>query len=357
MIAFWIAALLATGACAALVYAFAMKPAGAGVDPEKSVYLRQLGEIDDLADRGLLGEEERRSAHAEAARRLLRVAPGTEETGPTKGVRLAVAGAIAGLVLIAAAAYLAVGSPGKPDLPYEARLKAWQANPASINAQEMAAVLKGMTRDKPNDVELLTFLARAQAEAGDGRGAIRSVRNALKLQPARADLWFMLGQLELASSEGDAMSPEARDAFVRALALKPDMITPRYLLAKQDILDGRVKEGLAAWRAMLPELPPQAKPLLEREIAAIEKSGGMPGQVAPGQVDPAIQAMVDRLATRMKTNPDDPAGWARLVRSYAVLKDKAKLDEALSIARNLFKDRPTDLAAIEAAADINQQSR
>jgi len=357
MIAFWIAALLATIACLALVYAFAMKPAGAATDPEKSVYLRQLGEIDDLAGRGLLGEEERKSAHAEAARRLLRVAPAPEETTGAKGARLAVWGAIAALAAGAAAIYLAVGSPGRPDQPYEARLKAWEANPTGIGAAEMAAVLRKMTQERPNDVELLSYLARAQAEVGNGPAAVRSVRQALKLAPSRADLWFLLGQLELAMSPDDSMPQEARAAFVEALKIRPDMITPRYMLAKQDIIDGKVQEGLAAWRALLAELPPEGKPLLEREIATVERVGGIPGVMSAEDAAPAIKAMVEGLAARLVENPDDPAGWARLVRSYAVLKDEASLADALTKARALFKDRPQDLAAIEEASEIKPQSR
>ena len=67
--------------------------------------------------------------------------------------------------------------------------------------------------------------------------------------------------------------------------------------------------------------------------------------------NPAIAAMVQGLAERLKTDPNDPAGWARLVRSYAVMRDTAKLNAALTDARRYFKDRPADLAGIEAAAN------
>jgi cytochrome c-type biogenesis protein CcmH len=60
--------------------------------------------------------------------------------------------------------------------------------------------------------------------------------------------------------------------------------------------------------------------------------------------------MVDRLAKRLETSPDDPEGWARLVRAEGVLKDKAAQDAALAKARKLFAGRPDALSRIEAQA-------
>ena len=55
------------------------------------------------------------------------------------------------------------------------------------------------------------------------------------------------------------------------------------------------------------------------------------------------------LAARLAAHPDDPAGWARLVRSYGVLGQTTQRDAALGRARVLFKDRPADLAVVESA--------
>ncbi len=53
--------------------------------------------------------------------------------------------------------------------------------------------------------------------------------------------------------------------------------------------------------------------------------------------------MVDRLAKRLQTQPDDPQGWARLIRAYGVLGRKDRQDAAVAEARRLFKDRPDAL--------------
>ena len=60
--------------------------------------------------------------------------------------------------------------------------------------------------------------------------------------------------------------------------------------------------------------------------------------------------MVDGLAARLKANPDDPAGWVRLVRAYAVLGEIDRRDAALSEARRRFAGKADALAALGAAA-------
>ncbi|HEY9219142.1 MAG TPA: c-type cytochrome biogenesis protein CcmI, partial [Phenylobacterium sp.] len=64
MIGFWVAAGLLAAATAVLVLHRARAAANASPeDATLAVYRRQLGEIDDLAARGLLAETERKSAH------------------------------------------------------------------------------------------------------------------------------------------------------------------------------------------------------------------------------------------------------------------------------------------------------
>jgi cytochrome c-type biogenesis protein CcmI len=72
MITFSIAAVLLSALAAILIL---QRASGAArrtdADPTLAVYRRQLNEIDDLAERGLLAEGELKAARAEAARRLL----------------------------------------------------------------------------------------------------------------------------------------------------------------------------------------------------------------------------------------------------------------------------------------------
>jgi len=68
--------------------------------------------------------------------------------------------------------------------------------------------------------------------------------------------------------------------------------------------------------------------LINRTPAPAEAAGGTPAM---------IQAMVGRLEARLQQNPEDPAGWARLGRSYAVL---GRLDGAYAAYARAYKLAP-----------------
>ena len=61
------------------------------------------------------------------------------------------------------------------------------------------------------------------------------------------------------------------------------------------------------------------------------------------------------LAARLRTRPDDPEGWARLVRAYAVLGREAELQAALAHARRRFSGEA--LARIEGEAATGRRLR
>ncbi len=71
---------------------------------------------------------------------------------------------------------------------------------------------------------------------------------------------------------------------------------------------------------------------------------------ARGGKAPDVGAMVAGLAARLKTYPDDPPGWQRLIRAYAVLGDRDKARAALNDARTIATGHDDQLAALDAEA-------
>jgi len=364
MIALWIAAALICAAAGGLMLwraQAARLAADSGLeDPALAVYRRQLSEVDDLAERGLIAEAELRSAHTEAARRLLSAADapsGAWRAGAGGGP-----GVLAGAILapvVAISVYLWIGSPGAPDQPYRARVAAWgHADPSSLSPEQLAAVIQTFVDKHPSDPVALAYLARAQAASGDTFTGERSLQKALALAPNRADLWTLDGQMIAADATNDQLPDDARAAFLKAHSLDPKAPVPRYFLGRGQIAAGDVDGGLAVWRALAADMP-EGNPdrqALDQEIATAARTRAVPADGPADQAAPAggdqqafIRRMVQSLAARLAADPNDPAGWARLVRSYSVLGDIADRDAALAKARVLFKDRPQDLAAVEAA--------
>ena len=69
-----------------------------------------------------------------------------------------------------------------------------------------------------------------------------------------------------------------------------------------------------------------------------------------------IRGMVDGLAARLAQSPEDPAGWVRLVRAYAVLGETAKRDAAYASARARYASQPKVLGELDAAARAEPMS-
>lgn len=357
MFAFWIAAAALSAAAGWLMLrgARAASLRAVGEDPAVAVHRRQLAEIDDLATRGLLPESELRTARAEAGRRLLAVADApVGGPAPVGGRRLILV--IAALIpLTALGLYWTGGSPGAPDQPFHKRLADWRnGDPSTLDPPRMAALMRAIVVERANDPEAFKNLALAELASGDAMAASAALRRAVGLAPRRADLWAALGETFMAEGEG-RVGADARAAFTEALRVDPASLSARYFLARADIADGKVEQGLAGWRALLASLPAAdpSRAALAGEIAAVSRAGGLPEArpAASAQPDAAqIRGMVEGLEKRLGANADDPQGWVRLVRAWSVLGETRRRDAALTNARALYKGRPDILKALEEAA-------
>jgi len=70
----------------------------------------------------------------------------------------------------------------------------------------------------------------------------------------------------------------------------------------------------------------------------------------PKQQQEMINAMVQRLATRLETNGKDLQGWLRLMRSYTVLQRKTDAQAAFKRAREVFAGDEKSLGALDQMA-------
>ncbi len=367
MIVFWIVAALLSAAAAAAIMAGAASGARADAqavspDPSLALHRRQLAEVEELAERGVLAEPEVATLRAEAARRLLSAADEPEApTASTPRDRLTILIIATVTAVLALGVYLGVGAPGLPDQPFAKRVAGWRAaDPASLDPAQMAAVLSVMAKDNPTDPAPLQAMAIAQMASGQPIAAQTTLRRAIILAPDRATLWSSLGESFVAGADGTVDS-DARRAFQEALKREPANRAANYYMGRAAFADGDKAAGLAYWRAVLGTLaaddPRRAG--LEAEIAAAQTAPASPAggptqaqiNAAQGAVGPAqIRAMVDGLAARLAADPNDAAGWARLIRAYGVLGETAKRDDALRRASARFGDQPEIVAALKAAA-------
>ncbi|MHB8285288.1 MAG: c-type cytochrome biogenesis protein CcmI [Caulobacteraceae bacterium] len=376
---FWIVAGALAAAAAALVIARAAAVGRAAAseaeDPALPVYRRQLSDLDGQAERGLMTPQEHQAERAEAARRLLGAATtrrAAEGPGGAKTRLLVMLGAV-GAGLTALALYILLGAPGFPDEPYKARVQAWRTgDPARLGPQQMAAVLRSIAQERPHDPQVFDYLGRAELASGDNFAAGRAFEHAAGLSPRDANLRAEQGEALVADGDGK-VTPAAVAAFRQALAVDPANAPARYYLGRAQIAGGDLSGGLAGWRSLASAMAPAdpRRRALLAEIDQVSRAGRLsapaqptdqapeqaqgdaapaaPGQMPPGQMA-FIRNMVASQAADLAAHPDNPDGWARLVRSYGVLGDPAAQSQALARAEKQFAGRPEVVARIKAEA-------
>ncbi len=199
----------------------------------------------------------------------------------------------------------------------------------------------------PDDLQAWVYLGRGYMSVGDAGDAAkayaRAVTIANKSGHPDAGLETLYGEALVAQANG-VVGAEAEAAFRAALKLDPKEQAARFFVAQALATRGDKPGALAMLNDLMAEVPansPLHQTLVDRIALLTAQSGG-------GAPDP--KAMVAGLAARLKENPDDAAGWQRLIRAYSVLGARAEAQEALATARKTFAGKSDVLAQLDAQA-------
>jgi cytochrome c-type biogenesis protein CcmH len=303
-----------------------------------SLYRSQLGEIDRDLARRLIRPDEAEAARNEAARRLLRASDAaTEPAGETEASlrrrRASSALALSAVPLLALLVYGAFGSPGEPDQPLSARLR---SEPSQQDFALSLARIETHLAGNPTNGRGWAVLAPVYLRLERYDDAVRAFGSAVRNGADSPEMRAGLGEA-LALAAGGVVTAEARQSFAAALAQDGANPRARYFLAVAREQEGDRQGAVAALTAMLADAPagaPWTAAVRQRlealgETDARKAIADLP---ATGQ-QVAIRGMVEGLAARLKANGGSAAEWERLIRSQAVLGDKAAAREALALAK------------------------
>ncbi len=171
-----------------------------------------------------------------------------------------------------------------------------------------------------------TAPVQESADLPDVDTMISRLASRLANAPDDADGWKMLGWSYLNTGKTD----EAVKAYQTALKLKPG--------------DAEIKQGLdAATAGATASQSGGSAPTVGPSADDIKATEGLSGD----QRSDMIRGMVNRLATRLESSPNDEDGWIRLMRARMVLGEKDAAKAALTKALETFasdtgvKDRLT----------------
>ena len=361
MLNFVVFAVLAAGVVLAVCWPVLKgRSAGPGrAEYDEAVFRDQLAELERDRARGLIGKAEAEAARNEIARRLISVDRNETRVAPPATGKWVVLLAAGFIPVASLALYLAVGAPGRPDMPLKERLDNAVAN---SDVPALMAKAEAHLAEKPDDLqgwEVLAPLYRGGERYGD---AATAYFNILRLKGPSAELYGDYGEMLVLANAG-LVPKEATVAFADALKLDAKSPKARFYAGLALKQDGRTADALALWQALLADTKPDDswKDALEAQIALL--SPGAPvlsdEQVAAGQAmtsqdrERMIRGMVDGLEERLKSTPADLEGWQRLIKARAVLGEMDKARGAYNSAREQFKaDAQAQSALAQSAKEV-----
>jgi cytochrome c-type biogenesis protein CcmH len=315
------------------------------------VYRDQLSEIDRDEAAHRIEKIEAEAARVEVSRRLIAAAEADKSPAATPApVRLVRRATLAAAILLlpigAGAVYLKLGSPYLAPTTMDADASG-RSLPEGI--EQTVAEVEAYLEKNPRNGRGWELLAPVYIQLGRFEDAVNARRNALEILGPDAARLGDLGEA-MYMAAGGVVTPEAKELFIRAEAADSHDVMAQYYLGLNAKQEGRRDEAATRWRAIVDSAPQGAEylPMINSALARIDEKGKPGSGAAPADHDgQAIEAMVKRLAERLKKDGADVAGWVQLVRSYRALGKGDKADAAVADARAALAGNPEGLQQFE----------
>ncbi len=243
----------------------------------------------------------------------------------------------------------------------------------------MIGSLEARLKANPTDAEGWRMLGWTMFQSQRFDESAIAYGRATQLAPLNGGNWSALGEALVMSSAGN-VTPRAKSAFDRAVAIDPADPRARYFLGVAQDMRGDHKGAIDAWFALLKVTPAGAswdgdvrrtieqvgkknhidvaarlaaiRPGPPDADAAPESPGSGTNDAAPataqiGQQDTMIAGMVATLAGKLKADPKNVEGWIMLMRSYVTL---GRANEAAAAYRAARLANPSAAPALDSAA-------
>jgi cytochrome c-type biogenesis protein CcmH len=226
----------------------------------------------------------------------------------------------------------------------------------------MVTALEAKVKANPDDPQGWAMLARSYKVMGRNQDAQQAFEKAGAFVNANPDLLVDYAEL-LGIQAGNTLDGKPEKMIEEALKLNPEhpmglMLAGVALYQRSDFTG-----AIARWGKLLSLLPPGSEDAqqIQANIDDARGKAGLPASNQSNALPPVpagaaaamtpekINEMVDRLAAKLKDNPSDLQGWARLARAYKV---QGRLDEAATAYVKTGKLMETDPDLLTQYADL-----
>ena len=401
---FWLITIaLALGSCALLALALWRGHLGGrpAAEFDLRVYRDQLFEVERDIERGVIKGDDAERVLTEISRRILTADKALQDESvnvrsPKAARFVAIGGLAAVLIGGSFALYRDLGAPGYGDLALSTRIEAAAdaraSRPDQATAEaslppfviapdtpetyaELIVKLREAVEKRPEDLQGATLLATHEMRLGNAVAAHAAQADAIRLKGAAVsaeDYATYADMLIIAA--GGYVSPEAEGALARVLRFDPKNGVARYYSGLMMMQVGRPDVAFRAWAQLLQDsggnegwvapireqiedlafragvkykLPPaKDTSLTGPSVEDIENAETMSEE----ERTEMIRGMVDRLSDRLATTGGSAEEWARLIGALGVLGEADQAALIWQNAKDVFADRPDDLAIVRGAA-------
>lgn len=337
-----IAALLTLLVIAWFVRPLLQKPKGAGVSSDKlnaSIYRDQLLALERDLARGVINQHDFEVTRDELQLRMLDDTENTDvvlttNTGFLTSKRTAIAVGLS-IPVFAIGIYIVLGAPAAM-APEAQQAKAAQVDDQQV--RQLVTSLEAKIKANPDNPQGWAMLARSYKVMGRNQEAQQAFEKAGAFVNGNPDLLVDYAEL-LGIQAGNKLDGKPEKMIEEALKLNPEHPMGLMLAGVAQYQRSDFPGALARWEKLLSMLPPGSEDAqqIQANIDDVRGKAGLPASnqsnaqppvpagAAAAMTPEKINEMVDRLAAKLKDNPNDLTGWARLALAYKV---QGRLDEA-----------------------------
>lgn len=336
-----ISALLTLIVVAWVIHPLLIKPSSSAVSSEKlnaSIHRDQLQTLEGDLARGVISQQDFETTRDELQLRLLDDTESFEEATVKRTVGFWTAPRLAGAIglslpVFALGLYLQLGAPAAIN-PQLAQASAEEQQQITQMLDTLAAKLQA-NPDNPKGWAMLARSYKVVGRLEEAKQAFEKAGDYVKSDPdTLIDYAELMGVLA-----GNSFAGEPQTMVEEALRQNPEHPMGLMIAGLAAYQIGNFPGAVTYWERLLSLLPPDSQDAQQVQANIDDAKGQaglpaaavgnmlppVPAAAAAGMTPEMINQMVDRLAARLKDNPDDLAGWARLARAYKV---QGRLDEA-----------------------------
>jgi len=361
-----ISALLTLLVVAWVIRPLLVKTSDSTVSSEKlnaAIHRDQLKALEGDLARGVISQQDFETTRDELQLRLLDdtesfepAAVGDQPPGFWTAPRTAAAIGVS-MPVLALGLYILLGAPMAINPPV-ARVSA-----EDQQITQMIDTLAAKLQANPDNPQGWAMMARSYKVVGrfeEARQAFERAGDFIKTNP---DMLVDYAEL-LGIMAGNTFVGQPQQMVEEALRQNPEHPMGLMIAGVAAYQSGDFAGAVTRWEKLLSLLPPDSQDAqqIQANIADARSQAGVhagtamdgnmlppvPADAAAAMTPDTVNQMVDRLAARLKDNPDDLAGWARLARAYKV---QGRLDEAAAAYANTGKLLETDPDLLTQYAD------